>query len=271
MTPGVLAPATSASRPPPAWRIGAAGVLYREYQLLTRDRTNLLLAIMPTAIYLFLFATSLNHLVGTVSYAGRRISYAEFTVPALMLSSMLSAATTTGNSLFQERMSKMEIELWSYPLRRSDYVAGKLLASTALVLAQTIAALLVALGLFSFDQPPGHWLMMLAATTLAALALNGMYLLAASAFRDFRRFTVTINVLAPVLLFASPSFYPAATMSAPLRVVSWADPVTYAIRALRDGLLLGASAWPWLLVLAGFTAVAIPLISWALLRRTRDL
>jgi ABC-2 type transport system permease protein len=214
--PAITSPAPANAEPSRiGWGFGAVAVLHREYRLLTRNRTNLLLAMLPTAVYLLLFATSLNHLIGTVGYAHRRISYAEFTVPALMLSSMLAAATTAGTSLFQERLGRMEIELWSYPMRRSGYVFGKLLASTALVLGQTIAALLVALLLFNFDWPLSHWFALLAGTTLASVAFNGLYLLAASAFRDFQRFMVTINVLAPVLLFASPSFYPADQMAAP--------------------------------------------------------
>jgi len=73
--------------------------------------TNLLLAVTPSAVYLLLFATSLSHLVQHVRYEGRVVSYSEFMVPAVLLSSMLAAATTTGTSLFQERMGRMDVEL----------------------------------------------------------------------------------------------------------------------------------------------------------------
>jgi ABC-2 type transport system permease protein len=249
-----------------------AATLHREYRLLTRNRTNLLLAIVPTAVYLILFATSLSRLVPNVRYGGRQVSYAEFAVPALMLSSMLAAATTAGTSLFQERMGRMEIELWSYPLRRSSYVIGKLLATSALVLAQSIAALLVALALFRFHWPTANWLALLAGTLVASIAFNALYLLLASAFTDFQRFTVTINVLALVLLFASPSFYPQDEMATPLRWLSWADPVTYGIRCIRDGALFGFSAaWPWILLLLGIAAAACPVIGGAMMRRARQL
>ena len=238
----------------------------------TRNRTNLLLALAPTAVYLLLFATSLDNLVSSVRYEGHRVSYAQFALPALTMSSMLAAATLSGTSLFQERLGRMEVELWSYPLARSSYIAGKLVASTCLVLVQSLVALALATALFSFPWPASHWAALILSTAIASLAFNGLYLLLATMFGDFQRFTVTINIAAPVLLFASPSFYPPAQMAPVTRWLSWADPVTYGIRSLRDSALFGLShAWPWLLILACTAALTCPLIARSVLRRAREL
>ncbi|MEU1629523.1 ABC transporter permease [Streptomyces sp. NPDC020096] len=256
----------------PLLRGDTAATVYREYVLLTHNRTNLLLAIAPTAVYLLLFATSLSRLVGSVRYAGRTVDYAEFAVPALLLSSMLAAATTAGTSLFQERIGRMDVELWSHPLRRGSYVIGKLAVSSLLVLLQSLAALVVALTLFDFRWPTGHWAAVLCGTVVASMAFNGLYLLLATVFTDFQRFTVTINVLAPVLLFASPSFYPPEQMATAVRWLSWADPVTYGIRCIRDAALLGlGAAWPWMLVLLAIAAATCVLIGRSLLARAREL
>ncbi|MFI0731264.1 ABC transporter permease [Streptomyces sp. NPDC021225] len=272
LAPGPSGETAPAPAPPPRPRGDVAATMYREYLLLTRNRTNLLLAITPSAVYLLLFATSLSRLVGDVRYEGRVISYPEFAVPALLLSSMLAAATTAGTSLFQERLGRMDVELWSYPLRRGSYVAGKLLVSTLLILLQSLAALGVSLLVFTFRWPPSHWVSVLCGIAVASMAFNGLYLLLATLFKDFQRFSVTINVLAPTLLFASPSFYPAAQMAPLLRWLSWANPVTYGIRCIRDGALFGfGAAWPWLLILLGIAAVAWVLIGRSLMARAREI
>jgi ABC-2 type transport system permease protein len=222
-----------------------SAVCYREFLLLTRNRTNLLLAILPTAIYLLFFSTSLTHLVGTVQYDGHAVGYAAFTIPAIMLSSMLAATTTTGTSLFQEEMGGMSLELWSYPLHRASYIGGKVLSTTALVLLQSIAALGIGALLFNLGWPLGHWMALLVATVAAALAFNGLYLLIASLLHDFQRFMVLINVLGPFLLFSSPSFYPSSQMPVPLRWVALVNPVSYGIKCLRGAALDGWGAmWP---------------------------
>lgn len=251
---------------------GLAAVCYREFLLLTRNRTNLLLAVLPTAIYLILFATSLTHLIGTVSYAGRQVGYAEFTIPAIMLSSMLAATTTTGTSLFQEEVGGMALELWSHPLSRAGYIAGKILATTALVVVQSAAALVVGVLLFDLPWPAGHWIALGVGTLVVSLAFNGLYLLLASLIHDFQRFMVLINVLGPFLLFSSPSFYPIAQMPLVLRWFSTVNPVRYGIDCLRGGAILGwGHMWlpaAGLLVVAGVLVTAIAVV---LTRRARDL
>jgi ABC-2 type transport system permease protein len=246
--------------------------VYREFLLLTRNRTNLLLSLIPTAVYLLLFATSLTHLVGSVSYRGVQVSYAEFTIPAIMLSSMLAASTATGTSLFQEEMGGMAVELWSYPLSRTAYIAGKIIATTSLVAVQSIGALLLGVVLFDVGWPAGHWVALGVGTLVASLTFNGLYLLLASFIHDFQRFMVLINVLGPFLLFASPSFYPADQMPTALRWVSLADPVTYGIACLRDGAIFGfAAMWDTAVGLLAGAFVLFGVIALALNRRAEQL
>lgn len=260
------------ARPTPLRRGGLLAVAYREFLLLTRNRTNLLLAILPTAIYLLLFATSLANLVGSVTYQGVAVGYAEFSIPAIMLSSMLAATTTTGTSLFQEEMGGMAIELWSYPMSRAGYIAGKILATTGLVIGQSLAALLVGVLLFDLGWPLGNWIALGVGTVVASLMFNGLYLLFASLVRDFQRFMVLINVLGPFLLFSSPSFYPVERMPDVLRWLSVVNPVSYGISCLRGGALFGWHAmWPTALGLLAAAFLLFTVIALVLNRRVREL
>ncbi|MFY1638280.1 ABC transporter permease [Solwaraspora sp. WMMB335] len=253
-------------------RSGILAIMYREFLLLTRNRTNLLLAILPTAIYLLLFATSLTNLVGSVTYQGITVGYAEFAIPAIMLSSMLAATTTTGTSLFQEEMGGMAVELWSYPMSRAGYISGKILATTGLVVAQSLAALLVGVLLFDLGWPLRNWIALGIGTVVVSLTFNGLYLLFASLVRDFQRFMVLINVLGPFLLFSSPSFYPIEQMPDVLRWLSVVNPVTYGISCLRGGALFGwQTMWPTALGMLAAAFVLFAVISVVLTRRVREL
>ena len=141
-------------------------------------------------------------------------------------------------------MGGMSVELWSYPLSRAAYIAGKIVATTTLVVAQSVAALVLGVLIFDVGWPASHWIALGTGTLVASLAFNGLYLLLASFIHDFQRFMVLINVLGSFLLFASPSFYPADQMPTVLRWVSVANPVTYGIACLRDGAIFGfGSMW----------------------------
>ena len=247
-------------------------IIYREFLLLTRNRTNLLLAILPTTIYLLLFSTSLNGLVGQLRYHGVLVGYPEFTIPAIMLSSMLAASTTTGTSLFQEETGGMAVELWSYPLSRTAYILGKIIATTLLVLVQSVAALLLGVLIFHVGWPASHWVALGLGTLVASLAFNAFFLMLASFVHDFQRFMVLINVIGPLLLFSSPSFYPVDRMPPALRLFSVLNPVTYGIDCLREGAIFGFRAmWPFAAALAVAAVALAALIAGVLARRLREL
>jgi ABC-2 type transport system permease protein len=253
-------------------RVGLRAVMYREFHLLTRNRTNLLLSLLPTAIYILLFSTSLTRLVGNVRYDGVVVSYPQFTVPAIMLSSMLAASATTGTSLFQEELGGMAIELWSYPLSRGAYVTGKILATTTLVMFQSLAALALGAVLFDLSWPASHWAALIVGTLASSLAFNGIFLLLAAHVHDFQRFMVLVNTLGPLLLFSSPSFYPVDQMPTALRIASMVNPVAYGVTCLRNAALFGPGAmWTYAVGLFAGAIILFAVIATVLTRRAADL
>lgn len=107
---------------------------------------------------------------------------------------------------------------------------------------------------------------------MTAPAFNCLYLLIAANIRDFRRFTIFVNVLTPVLLFASPAFYPADRMATAVRWLQAVNPVTYGVQVIRDSLLSGLSEdWPGLVAFAGVAVGGTVLVSLALRRQARGL
>jgi ABC-2 type transport system permease protein len=248
------------------------GLMYREFKVLTGNRTNVALGAASVLVYIFLFATSMTRLVERVDYGGRSVTYTDFALPSLVVFSMVAAATTSATSLFQERLGRMDVELWSYPVRKSTYVAAKVTANTSMVLLQTAVALGLALMVFRLGWPAENLPFLAVACVVAASSLTGAYLLLATLVSTFERFTVLANVLGPVMLFASASFYPAESMPTAVRWVSWVNPMTYAIRAVRDAALLGPSRAATVTVALGAVAV----VSWflvarALVKRAREI
>jgi ABC-2 type transport system permease protein len=255
------------------WQRGdLPAALGREFILLTRNRTNMLLSLVTPAAFILLFTTSMAGLVQELDYEGTPVSYAEFAIPGMMFMALLAAANSSGTALFTERNANMTLELLSYPLRRGTYVAAKLLVGTALVTGQTLLALAVAALLFRGQWGPSQWLGLLLGTVVAALAFNSLYLLLAAYARSFQRFMVIGNVSYPIAIFASPSIYPLSDMPQILQYVAWANPVTYGVTALRDGLFFGlADAWPYLTALAVLGVAGSTLVAWRLRYLARDL
>lgn len=226
-------------RPDRSRMTGLRATVLREYMLLARNRVSLALGIVPPTVFLLLFATSISGVMPAIAYDGQIVAYQDFILPAIVLMSMLSAASATATSLFQEQQSGMLLELWSYPLSKTSYIAGKLAATTTLVLLQGLLLLIVAWVTFHPAWPADHVAALLLAGLLTSFALNGLYLFVSTLFHQMQTFMIVVNISTPVLLFASPSFYPQDQMPDILRGIAWFNPVSYGIRAVRDGLIFG--------------------------------
>ncbi|MFI5937554.1 ABC transporter permease [Actinoplanes sp. NPDC051494] len=256
----------------PARAADLSAVFYREYALLARNRVNLIFGLAPTLVYLLLVNTALGNVVGDIDYRGTALPFEVFLLPMVLAMSIVSASGTTGMALFQEEMSGVSTQLWSWPLRRSRFLLGKILAGVSLVLAQSLLALVVGLVLFRYQVPLSHWVTLLAALVLAAVAFNGLFLAAAILIRDYRTFSVLSSISVLVLVFTAPSLSPADQLPVVLRWISVVNPVTYAIDGMRDGAVFGLGrAWPSLVVLVVVGVVANAVAARALLRRTENL
>jgi ABC-2 type transport system permease protein len=247
-------------------------MVFREFALLTRNRVNFVLSLMPTLVYLLLMNTSLSNLVGHIEYRGTEIAYDKFLLPMVLMSATLSAALISGMALFQEEMSGVSTELWSYPLRPSRYLGGKILVGIGLVVLQTLVALLVAVVVLKVSLGWLNWVALAVALVTTAAAFNALYLIVALAIRDFQLFNIVTNTSLPVLLFSSPSLYGTEQMPPVLRWLSTVNPVTYGMTGLRDSVTFGlGTAWPSLAVLAVLAPVSYALASAALLRRAANM
>jgi ABC-2 type transport system permease protein len=260
--------------PPTASKSAAdlSAVFYREYALLARNRVNLILGLTPMLVYLLLVNTSLSNVVGDITYRGTRVPFSVFLLPMVLAMSVVSASGTTGLALFQEELSGVSTQLWSYPLRRSRFLLGKLLAGVSLVLAQSLLAIVVAVIIFRYPFNLSEWIGLLVALVLASVAFNGVYLAAAILVTDYRTFMVLTSVSVPVLVFTAPSLSTAQQMPTVLQWISVINPVTYAVNGMRDAAILGiGTAWPSLLVLCAVAVVANGIAARALLRRAQNL
>jgi ABC-2 type transport system permease protein len=260
---------------PPAARAQAAdlmAVLYREFALLTRNRVNLILGVTPMLVYLLLVNTSLSNVVGHVSYRGTQLPFSIFLLPFVIAMSVVGASGTTGMALFQEEMSGVSTQLWSYPLRKSRFLIGKITAALGLVLAQALLGLVVAVIIFNYPFNATRWAWLLVAIVLTSVTFNGLYLAAAITIRNYRTFMVLTSISMSVLVFAAPSLATTEQMPVLLRWISVVNPVTYAVDGMRDASIFGIGvAWPSLLVLLGFAIVGNVIAARGLLKRAETL
>ncbi|MCA9833371.1 MAG: ABC transporter permease [Thermomicrobiales bacterium] len=246
---------------------GIRPMFARELTVFTNDRINFLLSIVPNLLYLLLFSTSMRAVVGLVEFGGQSVDYFDFVMPGIIASTLLSAGTTSANTINQERMNRLLLEIWSYPITRRDYVIGKTGFSVAMVVGQCLVMLIMGQILSPTTWQLWQWASILAAIACISVASTGLYLLAATYLRDPQRFMIVINIAAPVLLFSSPSFYSFESMPKVLQWISVINPLSWMVITIRacflTGFRSGAVGVALLLVLG---IVAVIAASWRLSR-----
>jgi ABC-2 type transport system permease protein len=187
------------------------------------------------------------------------VHYLRFLVPGMIGMSLLFSSTFAGLSVLWDREFGFLKEIMVAPVSRVSIVLGRIAGGITTALLQSLAILLIsALAGFKFGSPwslaPAVLFMVLIATTFI-----GMGLIFASKMKDMQGFSIVMNFVIFPIFFLSGAVYPLKNLPVPVRILSYADPLTYGVDGLR-GSLIGVSIWPvslTLLIMAGFSMLMV--------------
>jgi ABC-2 type transport system permease protein len=236
-----------------------------EMRKLRHDPTEILTRALQPAIWLLLFGQVMAHVRGLDAGGG---NYLDFLAPGILAQSVLFAAIFYGISAIWERDLGILHRYMVSPAPRSALVLGKAVSSAVRGLLQAVMVYLLAvlMGInVSF-----HPLDLIGAGVLIALgsALFATFSLCVACIVKTReRFMGIGQVLTMPIFFASNAIYPIDIMPHWLQVVSWANPLSYEVDALRAFMLAGGESkfgvavdfTVLLAVTAGLVAVAAKL------------
>ena len=185
-------------------------------------------------------------------------------VLALVLQHM--GVTLTALSLVRERLTGAMDIFRVAPVRALEILIGKYLAYAFfnLSIAAALSFLLIGGLHVPLLSPPGDMARVVVLLSFAAVGLG----LLISTIVDSERQAVQLSML--VLLtsvFFSGFVLPLDQFVTPLRIASYALPVTHGIQLLQDFMLRGATNESWELLVLGAIGVLLFLLTWTTVRR----
>jgi ABC-2 type transport system permease protein len=215
----------------------------REILKFVRDRSRVVGAVMqPLAFWALLgmgFAGSFQ--MPGASEATTTLGYAAFLLPGIVALVVLFTAIFSTISVVEERHSGFLQAALVAPVPRPSFALGTALGGTTLALAQAalfvLAAPLVGLSL----TLPGVLLALLVAALLA-LAFTALGIGIAWRTATTRGFHAVMMLVLMPLWFVSGAAFPVEGAAPVLRALVYANPVTYAVDALRHALYLPSEA-----------------------------
>ncbi|MGB6484475.1 MAG: ABC transporter permease [Candidatus Acidiferrales bacterium] len=207
-------------------------VVYREIKIRSTNMTFMFFDLFYPLLYLLMFGVGVNAALGTPSL-GAGIDYNSFFLAGVLGMASFGIATTSSWSFFLDRDNGIFYEMLTYPMRRSEYLLGKVLFNICIGIVQ--AVITIALGCLLLKIHLQWRLLPILAVGVIGGTAGWFFFYSVFALRIRRNdvFNSVVNVSYFVFLFASSMFYPLAPLPKWFRVTALANPITWEVDLFR--------------------------------------
>lgn len=180
-----------------------------------------------------LFLLALGYGLGSVYKRAGQGDYLQFLVPGIIVQTLLFSGVFWGiQILFDKRFGFLK-EMLVAPVSRLRILLGNALGGATISLIQALLVFIISFGLgfrpYSWALLPLVFVIM----TVLSLILTSFGAGIASMVEDFQGFQAINNFLIFPLFFLSSALYPLNNAPTILRILASANPISYAVDALR--------------------------------------
>lgn len=180
-----------------------------------------------------LFLLALGYGLGSVYKRAGQGNYLEFLVPGIIVQTLLFSGVFWGiQILFDKRFGFLK-EMLVAPVSRLRILLGNALGGATISLIQAALVFVISFGL---GFRPENWAMLplaLLIMVILSVLLTSFGAAIASMVEDFQGFQAINNFLVFPLFFLSSALYPLTNAPTVLRILASANPISYAVDALR--------------------------------------
>lgn len=198
------------------------------------DKRQLITSLMMPVIMLLLFSQVFGSIANTAAFPPG-VTYINYLVPAIIVTTVMSAATSSGVGLVSDLESGVLNRFRSLPINLLAVPTARSLAGIVRSTIQAVAIIALAFVFLGF-RPAGGIPGLVAAIGVAVVlgfGLAWIFLALGASFRHAETVqSISMVVLFP-LMFASSAYVPVASLPTWLQVIAKVNPLTYAIDASR--------------------------------------
>ena len=212
-------------------------VLELELRKMMRDQSDIVIRTITPILWLTIFGSVFSQ-IRQIPLAG--VSYLAYITPGVLAQSVLFMSIFTGVSLVWERDFGQLDRLLSAPIPRTSIVLGKALAGgvKSLFQAGIILAIAFLLGV-SIISNPAYMVAVIVLVVIFGICFSSLSILVTVLLKTRERVMGIVQLISMPLFFASNALYPVDLMPVWLQVVSFVNPMTYFVAALRALMITG--------------------------------
>jgi ABC-2 type transport system permease protein len=231
----------------------------REMKRYVRAKSRIIGSLLQPLFFLVFLGLGFNRMAVPGMKAG--VDYIQFLVPGILGMTLLFSSSMQGLSVLWDREFGFLKEIMVAPVSRTSIVLGRIAGGTTTTMMQGLLVLGITFVLGFRVNGILNFLWALVFMVLIAFTFIGLGLIFASRMKDMQGFGLIVNFIIFPLFFLSGALYPLDNLPLAVRVLSYADPLTYGIDGLR-GTMIGVNARPIALdfaILCGFALVMLVL------------
>lgn len=223
---------------------GIYAIWLREAKIYMREKERVISSIVSPLLWIFAFGAGVGSTIETV----QGYSYQIFIYPGIVVMTVLFASLFYGVYIIWDRKLDFLKEVLVAPVSRASVFAGKVLGGATDAMIQVVFLLII--GLFiSVPLTPiviiNAFLMLL----LISIAMVSIGLVIGANLKSPEGFTLVINFVMWPMFFFSGALFPVSNLSGWLSAVTFINPLTYGVDAVR-GIILGTHQFPIFLDIA---------------------
>jgi ABC-2 type transport system permease protein len=205
---------------------------YRELLHFVRGGAASLVSLVQPLLFLFVLGVGLARMFAGTGGA-RSSDYLMFLFPGVLVMAAQPPAISVGASIVWDRQSGFLREMLVSPVRRDTLLTGKCLGGATVATCQGMIVL-VGAGLVHMPYRLGLFTLLSAELALAGLAMTVLGAVVAVTITRPRTFTTVLSVLMTPMIFLSGLMFPISAMPGWMSWAALADPLTYAVDAMRQ-------------------------------------
>jgi ABC-2 type transport system permease protein len=229
----------------------------REMKRYFRAKSRIIGSLLQPLFFLVFLGLGFNRMAVPGMKAG--VDYIRFLVPGILGMTLLFSSSMQGLSVLWDREFGFLKEIMVAPVSRTSIVLGRIAGGTTTTMMQGLMVLGLTFVLGFRVNGFLNFLWALVFMVLIAFTFIGLGLIFASRMKDMQGFGMIINFIIFPLFFLSGALYPLDNLPLFIRILSYADPLTYGIDGLR-GTMIGLNSRPIELdfaILGGFALVML--------------
>jgi ABC-2 type transport system permease protein len=218
--------------------LAAQSLMTRELVRFFRQRNRVASALLTPLVFWLLVGSGLGKSFRPPG-APESVGPLEYFFPGTLLMIVLFTAIFATISIIEDRKEGFLQSVLVAPVPRAGIVLGKMLGGTALAAIQVLPLLALA-PLAGLRASVAGSLLAAGILVVVAFGLTGLGFLIAWRLDSTQGFHAIMNLFLLPMWMLSGAFFPASGAPGWLQVVMAANPMTYALAALRRGIYMGA-------------------------------